>query len=90
MSEGLHSPAGVTFNPSGSITPASEYSSNHAGSLYASEDESGVGHHSGSRVDVEHVEVYIPIANFRGVTLAAVYTELYEVEMLTVTYECYY
>lgn len=72
MSESLHTPAGASFNPSGSTTPTSEYSRSHTGSLYASEDESGVGYHSGSRVDVEHVEVYRPIVNFRSASLAAV------------------
>ena len=90
MSESLHAAAGVSLNPSGSITPASEYNRSHAGSLYASEDESGAGHHNGSRVDVEHVEVYRHTVNFQGVALAAVYTTFYAVEMLIVAYECYY
>ncbi|KAF8456012.1 hypothetical protein BGX38DRAFT_1266888 [Terfezia claveryi] len=56
MSDSLHAPDGVSLSPSGSLTPESEYSRSHAGSLYSSEDEAGVGHQSGSRVDVEHVE----------------------------------
>jgi len=63
MLEVPHGSAEASLNPSGSITPASEYSRSYTGSSHTSGDDSGAGHHSGTRVDLEHLEVYRLIAS---------------------------